>query len=193
MKTSAEPSVAALLRAAKTGGLRAATEVWLAMTEPAKEAAVANLVAMLDDESEVGAGVAVAVGSQQRDGEQSREEIFDSPDPTEQIPKIVEDLRGLTGSETDQVDGPLVQPEPTFDSTAYWSRWRRRWKWSVLVALWVMASISAFNGGFDSFGLTEWMASMLMSVVGSGLLIGTLANFAIAALPSRIAAHVETL
>lgn len=102
-------------------------------------------------------------------------------DETELIPKSVEDLRGLTGSDND-TDGGGQAPDVRMGSREYWAQWRHRWKWSVLVTVWAMATVFAFNGAFDSFGPMEWVVGTFMSVVGSGLLVGTVINFAVAAL-----------
>ena len=108
------------------------------------------------------------------------EETSTRLDETELIPKSVEDLRGLTGSDND-TDGGGQAPDVRMGSSEYWAQWRHRWKWSVLVTVWAMATVFAFNGAFDSFGPMEWVVGTFMSVVGSGLLVGTVINFAVAA------------
>ena len=103
---------------------------------------------------------------------------------TELIPKTVEDLRGLTRSDNDQVEAAAEgTPDLWIDLNEYWPRWRNRWKWSVVVAVWATATLFAFNGAFDSFGPQEWVVGILISVIGSGVFIGTLANFAVALIP----------
>ena len=69
--------------------------------------------------------------------------------------------------------------------TEYQSRWRRRWKWSVAVAAWAVTTIFAFTGDVSSFGPNEWVVTILATVVGGGLLVGTLLNFAVAAIRTR--------
>jgi len=89
----------------------------------------------------------------------------------------------LTASDNDDVDSFEEPTGMPIGSTDYWSRWRQRWKWSVLVTVWAMATIYAFNGSFDSFGAAEWVVSTFASVILSGLLIGTVADFLVALIP----------
>lgn len=103
---------------------------------------------------------------------------------TELVPKIVDDLRGLTASDRDTPaadDGPALPIGPS----AYWSRWLRRWKVSALVAAWAVTTAFAFTTETSSFGPIEWLVALFGTVVLGGGLVGTLANFAIAAIPTQ--------
>ncbi len=102
---------------------------------------------------------------------------------TELIPKLVEDLRGLSGSERDDrtlLEQPAVPNE-------YWSRWLRRWKISAVVAAWAVTTVFAFTADTSTFGAMEWVVAMLGTVGLGGALVGTLLNFAVAAIsaPAR--------
>jgi hypothetical protein len=109
-------------------------------------------------------------------------------EPVEQTvltPKLVEDLRGLSGSENDRPSTFRESAAVPDDPTGYRFRWRRRWKWSMLVAAWAVTTTFAFTANVSTFGPMEWFVAIFASVVGGGLLFGTLLNFAVAAIPTH--------
>jgi hypothetical protein len=99
---------------------------------------------------------------------------------TELIPKVVEDLRGLTAT-SDRFDEG-AEEVPAADPDNYWSRWRRRWKISAVVAAWAVTTVFAFTAETSTYGPMEWVVSLIGTVVLGGAAVGTLLNFA-AALP----------
>lgn len=202
MESAEEQNLTALLEAVENQDVALTIRIWRGMTSLEQEAVALTLLRRLEGRTERSA----ELGPDARDDEEfglhqtgedssvqadETELIPKSPtgedssvqaDETELIPKALEDLRGLSASDSDAGNAPVAQPVWT-GSTVYWSRWRQRWKWSALVTVWAMATIFAFNGAFDAFGPSEWVVGILASVVGSGLLIGTLANFAVALIP----------
>ena len=98
-------------------------------------------------------------------------------------PKLVEDLRGLSGSENDPPGALDEAPAGPSGPDGYRSRWLRRWKWSMVVAAWAVTTTFAFTANVSTFGPMEWFVAIFGSVVGGGLLVGTLLNFAVAAIP----------
>jgi hypothetical protein len=104
---------------------------------------------------------------------------------TQSIPKIVEDLRGLTASDTGgeaSTEGWQASPSQL---TGYWLRWRRRWKLSALVAAWAVTTVFAFTTDTSTFGATEWLVALVGTAALGGGLLGTLVNFAVAAISAR--------
>ena len=102
---------------------------------------------------------------------------------TELIPKGIEDLRGLTVSEVSDEAAFAAEPALQNKLAAYRSRWVRRWKLSAVVAAWAVTTLFAFTADTSSFGPSEWVVALLGTVLGGGVLVGTLVNFAVAALP----------
>jgi hypothetical protein len=73
--------------------------------------------------------------------------------------------------------------------TEYRSRWRQRWKWSVLVAAWAVTTFFAFTAETSTFGPMGWVVALFGTVVLGGLFVGTLANFVVAAIPAQAQGH----
>jgi hypothetical protein len=100
---------------------------------------------------------------------------------TELIPKPVEDLRGLTGLAN--ADEDIVQEAPAWHgSTTYRARWIHRWKASALTSAAAVTMLFALTGDVSSYGPMEWFVAIFATVVGGGLMVGTLVNFAVAAI-----------
>lgn len=106
-------------------------------------------------------------------------------DQTQLVPRMVEDLRGLGASESDDVADAPHPPRIPKEPTQYWARWLRRWKVSAVVAAWAVTTLFAFTTETSTFGPKEWLVGLLGSVILGGVLVGTLANFAVAAIPTR--------
>ena len=116
-------------------------------------------------------------------------------EPMEQTmmtPQLVEDLQGLSGSQNDRTNYFEASPAVPSGLIDYRSRWLQRWKWSMLVAAWAVTTIFAFTANVAAFGPSEWFVAIFASVVGGGLLVGTLLNFAVAAMPTRAPAPTST-
>ncbi|HUQ00765.1 MAG TPA: hypothetical protein VM093_09940 [Aeromicrobium sp.] len=181
MRPSEEPDLTALLAASRNDDAGAVTSIWRSLTPGQQEGVLFTLLGM---QTAADAEVVPVEADERSDlpMDGSADTAAMAPlEQTELIPKIVDDLRGLTGSESD--DGEALPEAPAIPDalTEYGSRWRRRWKWSVLMAGWAAATISAFTSDVSSFGPMEW----IVTVAGGGLLGGTLANFAIAAITRR--------
>lgn len=108
---------------------------------------------------------------------------MEAVEQTVMTPRLVEDLRGLSGSQNDRPDDSQETSAAPSGLTSYRSRWLQRWKWSMLVAAWAVTTIFAFTANVSAFGPMEWFVAIFASVVGGGLLVGTLLNFAVAAIP----------
>lgn len=182
MDRSNEQKFAALLAAVENRDAESITEMWRGMTALEQEAVVFRLLGVPEAPTDRPAESTHAYLDDPHEPDRfpAGDETAIQADQTELIPKSVDDLRGLTGSDADDAPGTHEVAAVRFGSTEYWSRWRQRWKWSVLVTVWAMATVFAFSGAFDAFGPMEWVVGILASVVCSGLLIGTLANFVVA-------------
>lgn len=184
MERSEEQNVTALLAAAENRDLASTTKIWRGMTPVEQEDVLFTLLGMTEGQTDRTEPMSAVPEDHRESGlPEVNEQAAIEAEQTELIPKSVEDLRGLTGSANGAADGAHESPDMQIGSTEYWSQWRQRWKWSVLVAVWAMATIFAFNGKFDSFGPAEWVVATFASVIFSGLLIGTMANFAVALIP----------
>ena len=184
MEPSEEQSLTTLLAAAENRDVAATTEIWRGMTPVEQEGVLFTLLGMPEGRTDRTEPMRSVPNDHETLGPRELDEqAAIDVEQTELIPKSVEDLRGLTRSDNDAANGDQEPPEMPIGSTEYWSQWRQRWKWSVLVAVWAMATIFAFNGKFDSFGPAEWVVGTFAAVVFSGLLIGTMANFAVALIP----------
>lgn len=185
MELSNDQKFAVLLAAAENRDAASITEMWRGMTPLEQEAVVFSLLGVQVAAADAPTEEMTADTEDHRElgSSQMGDETAIQVDETELIPKSVDDLRGLTRSDNDEAAGTQEVPAVRLGSAEYWSHWRRRWKWSVLVAVWAMATVFAFNGAFDSFGPMEWLVGILASVFLSGLLIGTLVNFVVAAIP----------
>jgi hypothetical protein len=185
-KTSENRNLAALLKANRTKDVGSAAGIWRDMTVAEQEAVLFELLGMVEEEADLSPGPASEPAALEAEETELIPNPVPVPDETELIPKGVEELRGLTASDGDQGEvasaGAPVMPAAL---TEYQSRWRRRWKWSVAVAAWAVTTIFAFTGDVSSFGPNEWVVTILATVVGGGLLVGTLLNFAVAAIPTR--------
>jgi len=116
---------------------------------------------------------------------------MEAVEQTVMTPRLVEDLQGLSGAENDRPNDVQASPAVPSGLTEYRSRWLRRWKWSMLVAAWAVTTIFAFTANVSAFGPMEWFVAIFASVVGGGLLVGTLLNFAVAAIPLRAPASTQ--
>lgn len=107
---------------------------------------------------------------------------------TELIPKAVDDLRGLTGSENEDGHSYAAEPVIPHDSGTYRARWLRRWKASALASALAVTILFVLTApDVYSYGPMEWFVTIFETVVGGGLLVGTLVNFVVAAMPNSAA------
>lgn len=104
---------------------------------------------------------------------------------TELIPKGVEDLRSLTRSEENVHESATEPPSVSGQSAGYWSRWLASWKWCALVAAWAVTTTFAFTADVSAFGPMEWVVAISGTVLGGGLLVGTLISFVVATISGR--------
>ena len=184
MERSEEHNLAALLAAAENGDVASTTKIWRGLTSTEQEGVVFTLLGVPEGQTERTEPLSAVPEDRQESGlPELDDKTAIEAEQTELIPKPFEDLRGLTGSGNDGADGAQEAPDVRIGSAQYWAQWRQRWKWSVLVAVWAMATIFAFNGKFDAFGPAEWVVGTFAFVIFSGLLIGTTANFAVALIP----------
>jgi len=177
-------NLTAILAAAENDDVASATEIWRGMNPTEQEGVLLALLGLPGEQADRTESLGFGL-------DHLGEEAAMHADQTELIPKGVEDLRRLTASDNEDADRPAEAPALPIGSHDFWSRWRQRWKWSVLVAVWAMATIFAFNGAFDSFGPREWAVSIFGSVILSGLLIGTLLDFLAALIPRATTASRE--
>jgi hypothetical protein len=192
MEPSEEQKLRALLAAAENRDVASTTKIWRGMTPTEQEGVLFTLLDIQAGQADRTEPIDVRLESLQEIGlRQLDDEPAIQADQTQLIPKGVEDLRGLTALDNEDANSPAEAPALPIGSRDYWSRWRQRWKWSVLVAVWAMATIFAFNGAFDSFGPREWAVSIFGSVILSGLLIGTLLDFLAAMIPHPTTASPE--
>ena len=185
-KTSEARNLAALLKANRTKDVGAAASLWRDMTVAEQEAVLFKLLGMVEEEADLSPGLTSEPAAPEAEETELIPNPVTVPDETEMIPKGVEELRALTASDDHLEEGASAEPPlmpPAL--TEYQSRWRRRWKWSVAVAAWAVTTIFAFTGDVSSFGPSEWVVTILATVVGGGLLVGTLLNFAVAAITTR--------
>lgn len=207
MKPSEEQSLTALMAASRNGDANSVADIWRELTPVEKEKVLFTLLGMQADVTS--AAAAVASDESPDPPERSSDETTvleavasdESPDPpergpdettalepveqTEVVSKQVEDLRGLTGTENDHVNDPQGGRAVPTEMTQYRSRWRQRWKWSALVAAWAVTTAFAFTAETSTYGPMEWFVAILGTVVLGGLFVGTLANFVVAAIPTR--------
>lgn len=185
MGSSDEQKLAALLAASRDRDAASVTSIWRDMTLAEQEGVIVTLLAM-----QTRAHSEVIPAEPEQRSDVLTDALGDTAamaqvEQTEPIPKDVGDLQNLTGSESEDEAALAVRaPGPT-EPTEYWSRWLRRWKWSVLVAAWAVTTILAFTGDFSAFGPMDWVVAISATAVGGGVLVGTLVNFAVAAIPTR--------
>ena len=173
----------ALLAASRSGDSATVASGWRRLTPDEQEAVLFRLLAL---HAEAGPETF------EMDGRPGRQ-IAGSEDTaamaavaeTEAIPKIVDDLRGLSGSEGDDRLDVSEQVAVSSDLAGYRSRWLRRWKVSALVAAWAVTTVFAFTADTSAFGPMEWAVAMFGTVVVGGALVGTLLNFVVAAIATR--------
>lgn len=177
-----QQSLDALLAASRDADSASAISMWRGWTADEQEEILLQLL-----------GLHHAAGWEVADDEPAMDSSLGDPEETaamapvaqtELVPKIVDDLRGLTASDG---DSPVADDEPPLPigPSAYWSRWLRRWKISAVVAAWAVTTAFAFTTETSSFGPQEWMVALFGTVVLGGGLVGTLANFAVAAIPTQ--------
>jgi hypothetical protein len=185
MEPSERQNLSELLAASRNGNPDAVTGIWRKLTPVEQERVLVTLLAkqtVADSEAKT------------FETAESLDVLTSDPDDTaamapveqtELVPQGVEELRALTRSESDGEPTSSEQPVVPMELTEYWSRWRQRWKWSVLVAGWAVTTIFAFTGDTSAFGPAEWVVAILTTAVGGGVLVGTLVSFAIAAISTR--------
>jgi hypothetical protein len=207
MNPSEEQSLTALLAASRDRDAGSVANIWRELTPLEQENVLFTLLGMQSDAT--WEGVAVASDKSPDPSERSSDQTAalvavasdKSPDPpvrragetealevveqTELIPNLVEDLRGLTGTENDHASDPQGGRAVRTEITEYRSRWLQRWKWSVLVAAWAVTTFFAFTAETSTFGPMGWVVAIFGTVVLGGLFVGTLANFVVAAIPRR--------
>ena len=179
MVPAEQQSLAELVEASEREDASAVARVWRRLTPAEQEDVVFGLLAMHTAASS--GAVGLHDGGDLPIDDQADTVAMAPAANTELIPKVVADLRDLTASEGD--DEPPERPTAAVGPTEYWSRWLRRWKLSALVSAWAMTTTFAFTTETAAFGPTEWLVALLGTIVLGGGLVGTLANFAVAALP----------
>lgn len=194
MSSSFQPKLAALLTAARSRDSDSALSIWRDMSHQEQEDVLAQLLARLEDPAEATAPLPSAGRSEPHTRVQGdvEEAAPAAAGETELVPVSVDILHELSASSHDVDEGPHELLPESFDVAAYRSRWIQRWKWSALVAAWGSMTVFAFTGDVSGFGPTEWIVATLMNVVGGGLLVGTLLNFAVAAIPTQDAKSPPT-
>ena len=180
MEPSEDRHLNAVLKAWRGGTAASVADVWRQLAPNEQEAVLFRLLAT---HAEAGSEtVEPEAGPDLPVGDLDATAAMAVVEETEVIPKLVEDLRGLTGAEGDdqavRVEQPAVPNE-------YWSRWLRRWKISALVAAWVVTTVFAFTANTSTFGPMEWVVAVFGTVVLGGAFVGTLVNFAVAAISTR--------
>jgi len=171
----------ALQAAARNRDTVSVTSIWRALTPAEQEDLLFALLSLPTEvrpnvqllESEEGSGPLVA--------DPGDTAAMDVVVQTELIPKVVEDLQGLTGAQN-HGEAPSTSPPTSPDRLAqYWSRWRRRWRLSALVGAAGVTAIFARTADTSTFGPMEWFVAVFGALVGGGVFVGTLLNFASAA------------
>lgn len=190
MKRSGDDKLIQLRAASRDADAAAVASLWRELTPREQEDVVFTLLGMPNQDP---AETTTAEPVEQTDPGMPRVDetaALDALEQTVMTPKLVEDLRGLSGSENDPSEfheGPADPQGPT----SYRSRWLQRWKWSMLVGAWAVTTIFAFTANVSTFGPMEWFVALFASVVGGGLLVGTLLNFAVAAIPTQASAALH--
>src|SRR5690349_2688902 len=135
MSTSEEQNLTALLAASRNRDADAVASIWREMTPDEQEGVVLALLGMQADLTSAG----ITVDPEERAGLLSDRLGAGAPLPvesggTELIPKAVEDLRGLTAAQTDEVGGLSEERVPAQAFATYRTRWTQRWKGSALAS-----------------------------------------------------------
>ena len=183
LSDSEDGKLSALWAASRDADVAAVARIWRELTPHEQEDVVFTLLGV---QSGVSSEVMAPESDEAADLATSRGAETAALEPIEQTvltPKIVEDLQGLSGAENDRPNDVQASPAGPSGLADYRSRWLRRWKWSMLVAAWAVTTIFAFTANVSAFGPMEWFVALFASVVGGGLLVGTLINFAVAAIP----------
>ena len=181
MESSERQNLSELLAASRTGNTAAVTDIWRTLTPADQEHVLVTLLAMQTDVDSEATPVEAAESADVLIGDLDDTAAMAPVEQTELIPQGVEELRALTRSEGDGEPSSSEHPAVPMELSEYWSRWRQRWKWSVLVAGWAVTTIFAFTGDTSAFGPMEWVVAIFATAVGGGVLVGTLINFAVAA------------
>ncbi|MFL6090275.1 MAG: hypothetical protein ACJ71Z_09055 [Aeromicrobium sp.] len=190
--SEADRSLDALLRASRNGDAASVSNIWRGLTPEEQEDLLFTLLEMRHGGL---SGVALLEPDDRADPTAESpavvaEHVADTAamprvDRTELIPKAVEDLRGLTGSERDLEVTYSGWPATASQQTGYWYRWRQRWRVSALAAAWAVTTAFLFTADTSTFGPGEWVVTILATVVGGGVLGGTLVDLVVAAIPTR--------
>lgn len=189
MEHSEHQNLNSLLTASRNGDAVSVANVWRQLTPDEQEGVLFRLLAMQAE-----AGFETVETDARPDlpiDDLGDTAAMAAVEQTELVPKIVEDLQGLTHSEGD--DQPVFSGPPAVSNefAAYRSRWLRRWKISALVAAWAVTTVFAFTADTSTFGPMEWVVAIFGTVVVGGALVGTLVNFAVAAISTRAQGTTE--
>lgn len=185
MESSERQNLSELLAASRNGNPAAVTDIWRTLTPAEQEGVLVTLLAMQPAADSEATSVEPAESVLVLAGDLDDTAAMAPVEQTELVPQGVEELRALTRSETDGEPTSSQQPVMPMDLSEYWSRWRQRWKWSVVVAGWAVTTIFAFTGDTSAFGPMEWVVAIFATAVGGGVLVGTLVNLAVAAISTR--------
>lgn len=167
----------ALLTAAQNGDTEEVSRIWRELP-PGEQESV--LLTLLQTQVGTASDEASPESDEGLDPSLGDTAAMDRVEQTDLIPEGLEELRGLTVSEGG--DDAALAGKPVQNERAYWSRWRRRWRLSALVAAWAVTTVFAFTADTSTFGPMEWLVALFGTVVGGGVLVGTLVNFAVAAI-----------
>lgn len=183
MEPSEHRKLNSLLAASRTGDTASVANVWRELTPDEQESVLFRLLAM---HTETGSETA----EPHRRPDLPIDALEDTAamaavEQTALIPKQVEDLRGLTGSQGDEQPDFSEPHAPPNEFSDYRSRWFRRWKFSALVAAWAVTTVFAFTADTSTYGPNEWVVALFCTVVIGGASVGTLLNFAVAAISTR--------
>jgi len=182
MSTPEEQKLTALLAASRSRDAETTASIWREMTPSEQEGVVLALLGMQTDLTSAGITVDPADRAGLLSDRLSAGATRQEPEVTELIPKSVEDLRSLTGSENEEVGRSFDEYALAQDSATYRARWVQRWKGSALASALAVTMLFVFTGDVSSFGPMEWVVAIVATVAGGGLLVGTLVNFAVAAI-----------
>jgi hypothetical protein len=185
VKPSEEQSLTALMAASRNSDADSVASIWRELTLVEQENILFTLLGMHTDVSSEGVAVASGEVADAPERRTTETEALAAVEQTEQIPNLVDDLRGLTGTANDHLNDPQDERAAPAETTEYWSRWLQRWKWSVLVAAWAVTTFFAFTAETSTFGPMGWVVALFGTVVLGGLFVGTLANFVVAAIPAQ--------
>lgn len=189
VEQSEEQSLTALLTASRNRDADSVASIWRELAPVEQENLLFALLGMQCDVTSESAAVVSDEESEPPDLRTAETEALPVVEQTERIPNLVDDLRGLTATANDQLNDPQDERAAPAEMTEYRSRWRQRWKWSVLVAAWAVTTFFAFTAETSTFGPMGWVVALFGTVVLGGLFVGTLANFVVAAIPAQAQGH----